>query len=288
MKLINHENSGCTFFYFDSVSSIANVQIPEINMSNWRDTIRQESKSWIGIKGGHAALREAVELAGWPEGVKKGMEVFGELTAPTLPSIRRKRVYKDYGHSINMTRIYSGSAHKAWQSSKREMTNKKMSKRGLVNLVIDFSTSCSVHGDAYFWRGALGICLASALMKSGRKVRILACMSTSRMKADGAGDTKKGERNITSALLVKDFSQPIEYNTMFAVTALSGFYRHYQFKVILSVPFRVNSYLGYPDTLKVERLNPILDDNPVVVIENIWDKETALRKAQNIVQELEQ
>jgi len=288
MRIVNYNNTGCTLCYYDSVSSIANVQVSEVNMDRWTHTIRNEDVSWIGIAGGRARLREAVELYGWKEGVDRGLEAFGELTAPKLPSIRRKRGFRDYGHAINMSRVYSGSAHKAWSSSRRELTDKKISKKGLVNVVVDFSTSCRVGSDRYFWRGALGVLLAKALMNSGRKVRILAALSCTGFKSNGNPEKSKGEKNLTSIIQVKDFIQPLEYNTMFAVTALAGFYRHYQFKVILSMPCRVGAGLGYPDTVVLDRMAPIIDDNPVIIIENIWDKETAKRKANNIVKELEQ
>ena len=286
MRIVNYQGTGCTFDYFDSLSSVANVQVAEVNMERWRDTIRNESEDWLGIKGGRAKIREVVELYGWSEGVDRGIETFLELQAPNLPSRRKKRCHGSSGHTLNLARMYSGSFEKMWATSQRELTNKKMNNRGLVTIAIDISTSCGISGDAYFWRGALGMCLTKALMESGRKVRVLACNSTRAFKRDGSEDANLGEKNLTAVVLVKDFNQPLELNSMFAITALSGFYRHYIFKVILSMPCQVDSGLGRPDTLRVENMAPIMDDSPTLIIENIWNKETAVEKASKIMEEL--
>ena len=286
MRVINYEDSGCTFEYYDSFSSIANIQVPKHNMSKWRDTVSHNSYRWLGVEGGRAKLREIVELYGWQKGVDDGLQALGEISAPTLPSIKKKKCFSSYGHTLNIGRMYSGSLTKAWRSTKRELSAKKYNKKGLTNLIIDFSSNCNVNSEAFFWRGALGIVLAQALMASGRKVRILACCSCDGLKK-GRASRKLGEKNLTIAMLVKDYTQRIEYNTMFAITALSGFFRHYIFKAFLSQPYKVTSGLGHASELKISRLNPILDDNPIIMVENIWDKATAIRKANNITKELE-
>jgi len=85
---------------------------------------------------------------------------------------------------------------------------------------------------------------------------------------------------------VKHYGQRVEYNTMFSITALAGFFRYYFFKAYLSIPFQLDNGIGHAKDISTEDLEFLDDGNPLIVIENIWSEESALRKAKNLLDEL--
>jgi hypothetical protein len=241
-------------------------------------------ETWYGIANGIAGVRDACELYGWKEGVKKGLQAIGKLEVPHLPSIKRKKCKASYGASLDVSRMYSGNFEKMWNTTKREITSNNRSKKCLINLVINISSHCGISAESFFWRGALGCCLARALQDSGRKVRILSALSTQEFTYD-AGEAR-GAKNLTTVIEVKKFDQQVEYNTMFSMTALAGFLRYYCFKAILSVPFKVKDCLGRPSPLRVEAMDYLIDDNPTLIIENVWNAREAIEQSKKLVQEV--
>jgi len=294
MQIIDRNRTDSTFLYFDSLSSIANVQVDPLNEETWKGcmTYDRNNETWFGLGGGRAEVREVCELYGWDRGVKRGLETIGKLEAPKLPSIKRRRCKASYGHSLDIARLYSGDFERMWNSSRRELSTKKMSKKGLVNLVVDITANSGTSADRFFWRGALACIMARALQESGRKVRLLSGFSIRghvakhRIPAKER-DKVRGTDNLTVITQVKRFDQPVEYNSMFAITALAGFFRHYGFKSILSIPFPVSGGLGRASRVEVKNFDYILDDNPVLIIENVWDEHSAMRRSQTLIEELE-
>lgn len=284
MQIINYNNNKATLLYFDTLSSMANVQVHKKNMDAWLESSRERkyAEEWYGVPS-LERVREIVEQIGWEEGVKKGLESVGELMAPKLPTYRRKRTNSSYGHSVNVAKLLVGNINKAWRSSKKIQTNSKLARKGLVNIIIDHTASAGVSSEDFFWRGAVGVLLAKAVQASGRKVRLLSGFAVREFTWENA----PGSKYMVCMLEVKKYGQPIEFNSMFSVTALAGFFRYYGFKAILSMPFKIESGLGRAANLQVETLDYILDDSPCIVVENIWNAKTAKLRALELVEELE-
>jgi len=264
---------------------MANIQVPDVNMDSYFNSCVDEKirgsyiHDWLGCKG-FADVKRIVELEGWDMGVAQGLALMEKIKIPKLPSVCRKKVWGQTGTAINMGRLYSGSADKCWQSTRKEITKKKTSRRGSVNILIDISANSSITHEQFYWRGALGCLVAKALQSSGRNVRVLAAFSVNGAVCDSG---YAGAKNITSVLNIKDYGQHVELNTMFAITALAGAARYYFFKSILSCPAKINSSLGRPSALMTDHFTPILDNNPTIIIENVWTERTALQRASQII-----
>ncbi len=288
MQTINYNNSNAVFNYYDCIAEMSNIQVPSHNMDKYLNSCVNESKhsdikSWLGCSG-FAEVKRIVELEGWNEGVEKGKMLMDKIVVPKLPSVRRKKIWGQTGTSINMSKLYSGSSDKCWQTTKREITKDRKAKRGSINILIDLSVNCTMTSEQFFWKGALGTILAQALTKSGRNVRVLGAFSVNNWTNNGRDF--EGYKNCTSVLNIKDFGQPVELNTMFAITALAGTARYYFFKAMLATSAKVNSHLGSPSPLNTSYFEPILDGNPTILIEDVWSETTALRRAEKIIDEL--
>ena len=286
MEMVDIDGNNSTLLYFETLSELANLQVDPLNEEEWREQVNNKERehSWFGMKG-IAEVREACELYGWDAGMEKGLAAFASLTAPQLPSLKRKRCYSSGGHTFDMQRLYSGKPEKAWRTSRREQSENKMAHKGLVNIVVNIAANCGVSADAFFWRGALAMLYAKALMESGRRARILAVMPVDRWVQSNPHD-KKGDSHLMIAVEVKAYGQALNLGSMFAMTALSGFFRYYGFKAILSTPFKVSGGLGTSVSVKNELLEPLLDDSPALVIENIWSQEAAMAKSVDFTKEL--
>ncbi len=286
MEMVDIEGNNSTLLYFENLSELANLSVHPLNAEEWESQVnaKHRSRDWWGMDG-IAEVRKACELFGWEEGVNKGMAAFSELKAPQLPSFKRHRCYRSTGHTFDMQRLYSGKPEKAWRSSKREQSENKLAHRGLVNIVVNIAANCGVSADQFFWRGALAMLYAKALMESGRRVRILAVMPVDGW-VESNPNNKRGSKHLMIAVEVKAFGQSLNMQQMFSMTALSGFFRYYGFKAILSTPFKVGDGLGHSVSVVEEILHPLLDENPTLVIENIWTKEAALAKTVEFTKEL--
>lgn len=285
MIVQNYKGSKSTLLYFESVSSLCNTSPHELNQYLWRQHANylEQSPSWTGVSGGVKEIREKVELYGWPEGVQKGLAYLGKLTAPKLPIYKRQNKFYSSGHSINMSRLFSGHPETCWKRSQKEFSENKIAKRGGATIVVDLSANAGVNSESFFWRGALACLWAQALVESGRKCRVLALSNSSNMVSPH--DNKY--QYIQSIVQVKQYTQPIELNRLFSVTSLAGFYRYHIWKAEASIPVKCKGW-GSARAPRIELLEPIIDNNPVLLISNIWSAESAKAKAEQLESQMEE
>lgn len=279
--IIDMPEKKSVLIYHDSIASMANVQVSEINMPLYMNILGMgKGESWYGVTNIND-LREIVEIYGsWPEGVNRGKVLMDNIKAPKLPSTKRKKTWGAKGGRINISRMYTGKASKMFRCAKRQFTKDRSNGRSSVNIVIDISANSSIHADSFYWRGALGCVLAKALMESGRNVRVLAAFSVGNFTTNSYYSAR---RNCTVMLNVKPYGQQVNYNSMFAVTALAGTLRHYFFKSVLSLDTQIKNSIGRVTSVEDDMITPIIDNNPTILIENIWDKYTAIEKAKDIL-----
>ena len=290
--LVNYDNNNACVHWYENITQLANQQVSDINRHRWNDIViahytKSGSTGWFGVGGGIAELRKYCELEGWNEGVQKGLESLGDLPVPKLPSFRRKKIRASSGNALDIHRVYSGDLSKAWESTKREQSLTKMTYRGHVNIIIDLCANCTVSAEAMFWRGAVGCLFAKSLIQSGRHVRVIAAATADRPLDWGYG-RESGYGEVTIATVIKDWNYPLELNSLFASTALAGFFRYYYFKSICALPHSVDSGLGRSTEFKVDHLNYYLDSTTCLIVENIWDKDQAISRSAQFVRQIEE
>ena len=290
IPLVNYENNDTCVHFYENITQLANQQVSDVNMSYWQDLVTQDystyrSTSWLGVPGGIPEVRKYVELDGWEAGVAKGMEALGNLPVPKLPTFRRKKVRAASGNALDIHRVYGGDLSTAWESTKREQSLTKMAFKGHVNIIVDLCANANVGAEAMFWRGAVGCLLAKSLIQSGRHVRIIAAATVE--NPCGYRNRDRGYGRVTVATVIKDWNYPLELNSLFASTALAGFFRHYYFKSIMAMPKIVERGIGQAMEFKMEHLNYHIDSTTCIIVESIWNKEQALSRAEAFVKQIE-
>jgi hypothetical protein len=291
VPLINYENNKSVVHWFNDITSISNHPVSEANQDTWRDYIlgsyeEDRSLNWFGVNNGIAGVRDAVELRGWEYGVKHGEKTLGVLPVPKLPSIKRRKTRGSSGSALDIHRVYSGDLSKAWESTRREISLNKFSNKGHVNIIIDVGGNCGTSAESMFWRGAAGSLLTKALIASGRNVRVIAVATVV-----GSVDTEYEKyqfNNLTTALVVKDFNQYLDLNSLFACTAMAGFFRYYGFKSILSQKRKCLGNLGRAVTVNVDSLDYYMDGSTSILIENIWSEYDAKQRISHLLSLVEQ
>lgn len=268
---------------FENFTALASVYPTEINKERWEQTstsrIGSPSKmqNWYGFES-FEELRWTIEVNGWVEGLSRGVNLFGEIQPPKLPSYKRKRCKGMTGHTLNITSLYNGNFNKAWNTAKKIPTSDRTKRSGKVNIIVQINAYSNVSPEQFFWRGVVGCLLAKALQKSGRNVSIYAGSSSKEQF-----EFEEFKYSVTLVKL-KDYGYPLEMERLFAMTATSAFFRYYIFKAYCAYPFLLDHGFGVPHQFKGEYIQELLcDDAPAIIISNIWNLEQAKTALDNLL-----
>jgi len=273
--MIIHSDSNRTIQYIDNFTTLANCQVHSKNLDWWQSKVlgREDGSActrWLGVPS-IVDLRSIVELTGWEEGAITGEEKLGHIKAPALPSIKRKRSKGSYGHTVSMTSIYNGNFDKAWLTAKKINCDTRYKKSGLVNIVVDVCANSGRSSEQMYWRGAVASMLSKALQKSGRSTQIFIGASSK-----GLYDDSGASYVTTTYIKCKDYGYPIVLDRLFAMTALSGFFRYYIWKGWGSLPFKLANGLGRHASLDESDLAYFTDKSPAIIVSDIWNEHQAL------------
>ena len=224
-------------------------------------------KRWYGVDGGADGVRKVMKN-GWPEGVNKVKELIDEVELPSLPSYRRTRSWGKNGYSLSLNRVLTGS-NNPWRKMKKEMSETTKKKRhGNYTLFIDFNANGHISAEQQAWRAVVGIRMAEALMRSGRRVRIVAATRTAH----------SGGRCFMFAVVLKNYDEPLDINACIIPIGLSGFLRVYEFCANACVSsfkiFNMGRAVGFDPNI---HFGHIMDDSFPMHIEKIWSREGALQ-----------
>lgn len=260
-------------------------EIGRQNVMALRGHVNMDSKEWLGVWGVDKAI-SLLTSEGWEEGVRKGMSAFAGIDPIKLPSVRRKMRRGPVGQRLDIHRVYAGHIDEAWDVMKREGDFSSSLKKTSSTILVDVGANCDVTAEQMYWRGALANTMADALSQSGRPVRIVAYSGTSGLVHNADG---KAERLIV-ACVVKDFTDPLELNNLYAQTALAASFRLFHLKVMGLGPYgRADSCLGYHWSVGTEMLEDFLGDGQdlTINIADIWTKQAAIEKLNDFRKQVE-
>jgi len=184
----------------------------DASRSEWLGLLRH---NWHGLENdakrdepGCAAVRRLI-TQGWERGVALMQEVAASVDLPTPQSIRRRRVWGDFGDEVEMQRVWQGNIDMAWQ---------RMSKTsGLgpqrVRIVVDSVAHAGLGADTMRWRGVAALRLADALTEAGYSVQV-----------ESAFEACSPE-SYRLRVIVKQYTDPLDLSSLAATAALPGFFR---------------------------------------------------------------
>jgi hypothetical protein len=257
---------------FESLGEcVTNSEKPATNNeSDWERTATDNGgvSNWLGIpnsRDAHITVKNLIKN-GWPEGVEKLEAGLSGLSVPTKPvSTKRRRMRSDQGDSVDMGRVWSGQLDKAWERcERREMRNSRS-----VSIVCDVWATWTVPSEVLFWRGAAALKLADLLTQAGYSVEIIAVSaSTDVLHAKGREPT-----HTVDIVPVKEYSAPMDMNSLAATVCLSGFLRLVCFQNMRTYEGRVACrYSGHMSTA---REAGIVEPHQIDGVGRVMDAESA-------------
>jgi len=215
----------------------------------------------------------------------KCMKDVGREILPNPQDMRRRPCFSPWeGDEVDRDRLYSG------QDFWRGTTRRKLSQSNTVCLIINCSSPWTRQGEEIMWRGVAGTLIADQLEDSGYRVELWAC----RVGTDTNYDKHSDDVDVYTATLVKDSSQPLNWPIM--INAMTGwYYRTVTWCSFYHKGYKSHSHLGYPVNelspwqcsilLRKELdLNRPLHEQGVILVEDVWDRDAALKKAIDTLQ----
>lgn len=205
------------FVQFDSISDC--ITAPAVREDSWKQTQDgDESRYWLGIEGGAAAIEQAL-MDGWP----KAREMMASLTLPDIEapeSIRRKTVWGEDGDVLDLDKLRDGRMEDCWSSRKRRTRTAPRT----VTLWADLGGAAGIDGTTLYYRGAAYLILTDLLEKAGYRVRINAFIAADPRNEDTTGTV--------ICQTVKEPDMQLDVNALASVLCIMGykriyFHRHY-------------------------------------------------------------
>ena len=262
--MIERKEDGATEVLFDSVVEIENAEFAnKLNERNQKDSERRgDDIDWWGVRGGYNEVKKLV-ACGWNDGMEKALTALHTLNIPRLKTMRRRKVRSDFGDHLDMQAVYGGNLDRAWESTHREAG--VMQQGQTVTLAVDLGANCDVEAGRMFWRGAAATVLCDELQKSGRNVRVVGY---------SVSDAFNSSRELKCVMVVlKDYQDALDMNSLIVTTALSGFFRSYIFKAKRLGSRTIKDSLGrHNGSYKPAMLE---EESDVVYIKNVWDRYAA-------------
>jgi hypothetical protein len=229
------------FVHYETLSDLDEDEVPEVNIDSWNNTQRGrdgDGEDWYGL--GMSSPKEVMDAVkiGWPQGKNKAFKALSQIDIPRLPRVQRQKRRGDFGDFIDMQRVYSGNLDTAWERTERPVNLSKAQPH--VTIGVNIGVNADTDSDRAFWIGATACNAVDALQKSGRNVKVIATWATENWQYED-GDLPNTAH---FSVIIKGFDDPLTMDRLFAMTALTGFFRVYGFKAIEALPDKVSGGLG--------------------------------------------
>ena len=271
------------YTHYDNVKAVLDEPLTnESNQSHYNRTLGgcsgDSPRTWFGDSS-YSTGRDCLEplARGWPKGLARADEELGKINLPRLPSVKRKRIRKDFGDELDVHRSMMGQHDKAWGTTMR--TRKKANAGGRITLFYNMGINAGQHSDELFWRGALAAKLIDALEETGRRVQLLVYATTRSWSENG------GTPDIVTSVVVKQYNQTMAIDKVMATTAFAAFWRVIGFKMILLQPETCCGSLGHTTGV---RHRPIFDVGPndvqIRISDDVTDKSSMLVEMEKILE----
>jgi len=227
------------YHFYPSVTALIEQEIPsEQNREMWhRETYGYSGgESWYGVESAKA-VDEAL-LRGWKDGTDRMRKSLDAVELPRIPSIKRKRKWRDQGDDVCIHRVNSGRLTDAWRRTERETALNTSGSH--ITIAVDAGCNCGVTSDDAMWRGAAAVAIADAAIMSGRSVRMITCFSAK----DAVLGADKPFNNHYVAIEVKAYHQNVSVDVMMTMASLVGFFRVHGFKAFAAVESKICPEFG--------------------------------------------
>ena len=255
----------------ETVADQPHGKIGRSDLKTWEDAFNAASERWDeGNKIFHKCLTE----------------VQNEIL-PTPKSNRRRPVFSPWeGDEIDRDRLYAGQDY--W----RGMSKRLLTQSNTICVIVNSSSPWSRQGEEIMWRGVAGTLITDQLEEAGYRCELWSGRlgTDVNYKIDGHDDV-----DVYQSTMLKEASQPLNWPIM--INAMTGwYYRCVAWVSFYHKGYKSHSNLGYP----VHNIDPwqasvllrkdldhskTLLEQGIVVVEDFWDREDALKKVTEILQQ---
>lgn len=270
MAMYRFEDNKLIHHHFDSIHDLIEAEITDpTNKQRAQQSIfgrighGMEMDNWWGWEDGYEGLLKRLET-GWIEGLNLAKQYIEAFDIPQMRGVRRKRIRKQFGDSIDMQSVYAGNIDRAWETTER--INADVKGRQHSTILVELSTHCNIDWKKAFWRGAVATLLSDAMQRTGKGVEII-------VKAYVTGLYQTSRKHYCYSVVVKGFGQPLDVETLIAATSV-GFHRGLGFKAKCLGNLSIDEGFGRPTTTYIPDYfkDP---HNTLIHITDIWNKEDA-------------
>ena len=255
------------------------------------ETVADQPHSKIGrsdLKTFEDAFNAASER--WDEGNKIFHKCLTEVKNEILPtpkSNRRRPVFSPWeGDEVDRDRLYAGQDY--W----RGMSKRLLTQSNTICVIVNSSSPWSRQGEEIMWRGVAGTLITDQLEEAGYRCELW----SGRLGTDvNYREDTRADVDVYQSTMLKDASQPLNWPIM--INSMTGWY----YRCVAWVSFYHKGYkshgnLGYP----VHNIAPwqasvllrkdldhskTLLEQGIVIVEDFWDREDALKKVTEILQQ---
>ena len=255
------------------------------------ETVADQPHSKIGrsdLKTWEDAFHAASER--WEEGSKIFHKCLTDVRNEILPtprSNRRRPIFSPWeGDEIDRDRLYSGQDY--WRGTSKRL----LTQSNTICVIVNSSSPWSKQGEEIMWRGIAGTLITDQLEEAGYRCELWSGRlgTDVNYKIQGHNDV-----DVYQSTMLKEASQPLNWPIM--INSMTGwYYRCVAWVSFYHKGYKSHSNLGYP----VHNIAPwqasvllrkdldntkTLLEQGIVVVEDFWDREAALKQVTKILQQ---
>ena len=183
---------------------------------------------WYGVANGDEVLR----LTDWPEGRRLADAYRRELPEVRLPSLRRRRVWRDAGEEFDRDRFDAG-LDDCWSTRSRAT----VPNGGSLTMTVQVGGLADVDAADLAWTGAAAVAVIDAAEAAGLRLDVTA--------ASTSCNTFPGLSDETTVLIdVKRASDPVDPASLVLALASPAFFRWHGIKSRATLPWKVSKGFG--------------------------------------------
>lgn len=260
---------------FNSLEEFMGVEEHSKNRNHYIVKTKYEDRDdWLGVGINTVPELKKEIKNGWPQGVRKMMELKEKIEYNLLPPkvLRKRKSRGDFGDEIDIQRVYAGDLERAWTRSTRQM----VVGIPVVRVLVSIGGLASRSAEDLFYKGVGAAILTDILEEQGYRVEIVAY---SRVKDILEGNPRE---QMYIELPVKEAKEPLDLQRITIITALSGFFRYYMFKTRLSLPCKITSYMGVTVETPPEEVSRSGD----IILNNIYSEREVIEAVERELRKL--
>jgi hypothetical protein len=239
--------------WFDSFEELA-LELPKMMervpgnqriLSISREWIRDVN--WLGHLGGARQHLQYI-MSGWPqyaEAVRDAAKTIeatldlSTVTAMTMDVRRRKRMRRESGDMLHITRVWNGDLEHAWDRPER--VPRRAPSQRYATVFIDITAASYRKAKDGVWRAACAMKLNDLFTAVGISTEVWIGESSREAYPGNEREAYHSWR----AVCAKNFMQPLNEDRLAALSSV-GTMRTLSFEMMAASPYRIDTSFGYP------------------------------------------